>query len=69
MRMPTWVLGPTVSDEVGCWRGCRDMSVEDAIELGRRAIYHATFRDSASGGTASGTPLRPAAASWGVVGV
>jgi hypothetical protein len=32
----------------------RDLSVEDAIELGRRAIYHATFRDCASGGTVSG---------------
>ena len=31
----------------------QDMSVEDAIELGRRAIYHATFRDTASGGTVS----------------
>jgi hypothetical protein len=30
------------------------MAVEDAIELGRRAIYHATFRDCASGGTVSG---------------
>jgi hypothetical protein len=30
------------------------MSVDDAIELGRRAIYHATFRDCASGGTVSG---------------
>ncbi|KAG1679291.1 hypothetical protein FOA52_009321 [Chlamydomonas sp. UWO 241] len=30
-----------------------DMSVEDAIELGRRSIYHATFRDCASGGTVS----------------
>ncbi|GJP43974.1 hypothetical protein CLOM_g10269 [Closterium sp. NIES-68] len=30
-----------------------DLSVEEAEELGRRAIYHATFRDSASGGTAS----------------
>uniref|UniRef100_A0A7S3R1D3 Proteasome subunit beta n=1 Tax=Dunaliella tertiolecta TaxID=3047 RepID=A0A7S3R1D3_DUNTE len=30
-----------------------DLSVEDAIELGQRAIYHATFRDAASGGTAS----------------
>ncbi|KAJ3083248.1 Proteasome subunit beta type-8 [Quaeritorhiza haematococci] len=27
-----------------------DMSVADAIELGRRSIYHATFRDAASGG-------------------
>jgi hypothetical protein len=32
----------------------RNLSVEDAIELGRRAIYHATFRDCASGGTVSG---------------
>lgn len=31
------------------------MSVEDAVELGQRAIYHATARDAASGGTASGT--------------
>lgn len=28
-----------------------DLSVEEAIELGRRSIYHATFRDCASGGT------------------
>ena len=34
--------------------GRRDMAVEDAIELGRRAIYHATFRDAVSGGTVSG---------------
>ncbi|CAK0888998.1 unnamed protein product [Prorocentrum cordatum] len=27
-----------------------DLSVEDAVELGRRAIYHATHRDGASGG-------------------
>ena len=33
---------------------CRDMSVEDAIELGQRSIYHATFRDAVSGGTVSG---------------
>ena len=39
----------------------RDMSVEDAIELGQRSIYHATARDAASGGTASGTMGRP----WG----
>ncbi len=32
----------------------RDMSVEEACELGRRAIYHATFRDAVSGGTVSG---------------
>ncbi len=30
------------------------MDVEDAIELGRRSIYHATFRDAVSGGTVSG---------------
>ncbi|KAJ3020239.1 Proteasome subunit beta type-8 [Thoreauomyces humboldtii] len=27
-----------------------DLSVAEAIELGRRSIYHATFRDAASGG-------------------
>ncbi|KAI8527970.1 hypothetical protein RHMOL_Rhmol12G0115500 [Rhododendron molle] len=30
-----------------------DMSVEEAAELATRAIYHATFRDGASGGVAS----------------
>ncbi|WOH13631.1 hypothetical protein DCAR_0833141 [Daucus carota subsp. sativus] len=30
-----------------------DMSIEEAAELARRSIYHATFRDGASGGTAS----------------
>lgn len=30
------------------------MSVDEAIELGRRSIYHATFRDAVSGGTVSG---------------
>lgn len=30
-----------------------DMPVAEAVELGRRAIYHATFRDTASGGTVS----------------
>ncbi|KAJ3694376.1 hypothetical protein LUZ60_009856 [Juncus effusus] len=30
-----------------------DMSVEEAHELARRAIYHATFRDGASGGVVS----------------
>eukprot|EP00897_Mesotaenium_endlicherianum_P009369 jgi/Mesen1/8460/ME000476S07993 len=30
-----------------------DMSYEEAIELGRRSIYHATFRDAGSGGTVS----------------
>jgi 20S proteasome alpha/beta subunit len=32
----------------------RDMSAAEACELGRRAIYHATFRDAVSGGTVSG---------------
>jgi 20S proteasome subunit beta 5 len=31
-----------------------DLSVDEAIELGQRSIYHATFRDAASGGTVSG---------------
>lgn len=30
------------------------MSIEEAAELARRSIYHATFRDGASGGVASG---------------
>ncbi|KAG0464167.1 hypothetical protein HPP92_020236 [Vanilla planifolia] len=30
-----------------------EMSIEEAAELARRAIYHATFRDGASGGVAS----------------
>jgi 20S proteasome subunit beta 5 len=30
-----------------------DLSVDEAIELGQRSIYHATFRDAASGGTVS----------------
>ncbi|KAG2433354.1 hypothetical protein HXX76_008417 [Chlamydomonas incerta] len=30
-----------------------DMGVEEAVELGRRSIYHAGFRDCASGGTVS----------------
>ena len=33
-----------------------DLSVEEAVELGQRSIYHATFRDAASGGTVSGAP-------------
>jgi hypothetical protein len=32
-----------------------DLSVEDALELGRRAIFHATHRDAYSGGTINGT--------------
>jgi 20S proteasome subunit beta 5 len=31
-----------------------DMTVEQAAELGRRAIYHATHRDSYSGGNVHG---------------
>jgi 20S proteasome alpha/beta subunit len=31
-----------------------DLSVQEAIELGRRSIYHATHRDGASGGAANG---------------
>jgi len=31
----------------------KDMSVEEACELGRRSIYHATHRDAYSGGTVS----------------
>jgi 20S proteasome subunit beta 5 len=34
-----------------CWKD--DMTKEEACELGRRAIYHATFRDSGSGGRVS----------------
>ena len=30
-----------------------DMEVEEACELGRRSIYHATFRDAMSGGFVS----------------
>lgn len=34
-----------------------DMSVEEATELGRRAIYHATHRDAYSGGIVNGISL------------
>ena len=37
------------------------MSVEEAAELARRSIYHATFRDGASGGVASGMLSSPLA--------
>lgn len=30
-----------------------DMTPEEACELGKKAIYHATYRDAASGGTVS----------------
>lgn len=42
----------------GITRQHRDLSVEEAIELGQRSIFHATFRDAVSGGTASGV--------WGI---
>jgi len=31
-----------------------DMSVDDAVELGVRSIYHATHRDTGSGGVVRG---------------
>jgi 20S proteasome subunit beta 5 len=37
-----------------------DMSIEEAVELARRAIYHATFRDGASGGVVSVYYVGPA---------
>ena len=43
-----------VLDEGYSW----DLSVDEAVELGQRSIYHATFRDAASGGTVSGTLSR-----------
>eukprot|EP00735_Rhodelphis_limneticus_P013599 TRINITY_DN746_c0_g1::TRINITY_DN746_c0_g1_i1::g.18455::m.18455 TRINITY_DN746_c0_g1::TRINITY_DN746_c0_g1_i1::g.18455 ORF type:complete len:288 (-),score=58.05,sp/Q54BC8/PSB5_DICDI/63.08/1e-111,Proteasome/PF00227.21/2.8e-50 TRINITY_DN746_c0_g1_i1:43-906(-) len=36
-----------------------DMSVEEACELGRRAIFHATYRDTASGGICSVYLVQP----------
>ncbi|KAJ0095872.1 hypothetical protein Patl1_16909 [Pistacia atlantica] len=36
-----------------CIRYKYDLSVEEAAELAKRSIYHATFRDGASGGVAS----------------
>ncbi|KAJ8447753.1 hypothetical protein Cgig2_015116 [Carnegiea gigantea] len=38
---------------VGWTRYRYDMTIEEAAELARRAIYHATFRDGASGGVVS----------------
>ena len=32
----------------------RDLTVEEAVELGKRAIYHATHRDAYSGGFING---------------
>ncbi|XP_075636875.1 proteasome subunit beta type-5-like [Castanea sativa] len=41
-----------ISHEID-WNYRYDMSIEEAAELARRSIYHATFRDGASGGVAS----------------
>lgn len=35
------------------------MTDEEAVELGQRAIYHATFRDAMSGGINNGTQKIP----------
>ena len=40
------------------------MEIEDAIELGRRSIYHATFRDAVSGGTVSGASSALLSSVW-----
>ncbi len=49
-----------------------DMSVEEARELGRRAIYHATHRDAYSGGTVNRKSHSSSSSSssegWGGVG-
>lgn len=42
-----------------------DMSAAEAIELGRRSIYHATFRDAVSGGTVSVYHVTEVCALWG----
>jgi 20S proteasome subunit beta 5 len=34
-----------------------DISTQEAIELGRRAIYHATHRDAYSGGSVTGKSI------------
>ena len=31
-----------------------DLTVDEAIDLGKRSIYHATFRDAYSGGSING---------------
>jgi hypothetical protein len=48
-------------------RLCRDISVDDAVELARRSIYHATFRDAVSGGTVSGMSQIPYAISFWLI--
>ena len=40
------------------------MEVDDAIELGQRSIYHATFRDAVSGGTVSGEAITHSSAEF-----
>merc|ERR1712066_432533 len=36
-----------------------DLSIDDACELGRRSIYHATHRDAASGGVVRVYHMKP----------
>ena len=43
-----------------------DMSDEEAIELGKRAIYHATHRDAYSGGTNNGTHGGKSQVAWAI---
>ncbi|KAI8823074.1 proteasome subunit beta type 5 [Fimicolochytrium jonesii] len=43
-----------------------DLSLPEAIELGRRAIYHATFRDAASGGVVNVYHIKPGG--WEFIG-
>ncbi|GCA62835.1 peptidase T1A, proteasome beta-subunit [Kipferlia bialata] len=46
-------------------RGYRyDLTKEEAIELGRRAIYHATHRDAGSGGIVNCVTIDEAGAEW-----
>lgn len=35
-----------------------DLSIDEAVDLGQRAIYHATHRDAYSGGTVLGLLIR-----------
>ena len=35
-----------------------DLTDEEAYDLGRRSIYHATYRDAASGGVVRGTVVK-----------
>ena len=45
-------------DMTGRNRGSRSHADEEAIDLGRRAIYHATHRDAMSGGMNNGKAWR-----------